>query len=120
MPFQVVVFAKSGRLRDSLQALLNSSQKITVSGMVDCPTNLFDMIEDSHPAMLILDTNLTFERVLETLRDVRRSYAHLPCLVLADTGEQRSLVLEAGARQALIKGFSLVELWSAINQALDD
>lgn len=118
MPFQVVIFAKPGRLRDGLQALLSSSQKVEVAGMAECSKSLFELIERGQPAMLILDTNLTFARVQETLREVRRSYAHIPCLVLADTSEQRALILEAGANQALIKGFSLGELWSAVNQTV--
>ncbi len=118
MSLQVVIFAKPGRLRDSLQALLNSSQKIAVAGMADCSPSLFDLIDRGQPTVLILDANLTFDRVLETLHEVRRRYAHIPCLVLAETNEQRALALEAGASHVLIKGFSLPQLWFTIHQAV--
>ena len=91
MPVQVVIFAKPGRLRDGLQALLNCNQKIEVAGMADCSTGLFELIELTQPSVLILDANLTIEQVLETLIEIHRSYAHIPCLVLAETSEQRAL-----------------------------
>ena len=106
----VLIVAKPGRIRDSVEALLRTMPQIkTVSKVDDIPT-ILKMIGEYRPDLILLYTDLPQEeswQILEYLSGDPR----IKCLVLTDTKQQQRKAEAHGADVALIIGFKAVELF---------
>jgi len=115
-----LIVARSGRIRDGLQALLTGAHQIgSVRQASDGPSAL-KMIAEQHPALVILDTGLPGDEVQAVLRQIMAQDLRHRCLVLAlaDNTEQRKAASAAGADAVLFKGASATQLFATIEKLL--
>jgi len=117
---QVLIVAESGRLREGLQAILDSFLVLeTVSTMEDGPAAL-EAIRSEQPDMVILDADLFGEDTTDWVAAIKQEWHGVRCLVVAGRLAQFQPLLEAGADKVLLKGFSAAELRSGMEQLLDN
>ena len=116
----VLIAAKPNRLRDSLQFLLKTMPEINIIGLADDSALALRMISERHPALVLLDTNLPGDEMTTMLKQIKASGYQSRCLVLSDTFEQQQSVESAGADMALVRGFSVAELFEVMEKLLPE
>jgi DNA-binding NarL/FixJ family response regulator len=115
---KLLIAAEPDRMRDSLHLLLKTVRGISIVGLVDDSSAALRMISERHPALVLLDTNLLGEEMATVLEQIKADESQSRCLVLADTFEQQREAGSAGADAALVKGFSMEELFQTIEELL--
>ena len=117
---RVVIVAESGRLRDGLQAILDSFLALeTVAIVEDGPASL-EAIRSHQPDMVIIDAHLFGEDTTDWVAAVKQEWNGVRCLIVAERLAQFQPLLDAGADKVLLKGFSAAELRSGVEQLLDN
>ncbi len=116
----VLVAARPGRMRDSLQILLKMVNGINVVGHADDSSSAVRMVSMHRPALLLLDTNLPGEEISTVLKQIKANGSRSRCLVLVDSVQQRRDARTAGADVALIKGFPAAKLFEVIKGLLSE
>jgi DNA-binding NarL/FixJ family response regulator len=101
--------ARSGRVRDGLQVLLATVPQIGRVDLVENASDLFDIVQDTNPLLVLLDTNLSDTRVLTVLTTIKRVRPDTRCLVITDNRYQQTKSRAAGADGVLLRGFSAIE-----------
>jgi DNA-binding NarL/FixJ family response regulator len=103
-------------VRDGLKALLSGIPDIRISGEAASGKELFDLLRNTSPDVLILDISLPDISGIEALKILSKEHPRLRVLVLSmHTGEEFILgAVKAGARGYLPKNTSRDELLEAI------
>lgn len=114
----VLIAAKPGRPRDSLHILLKMILGINIIGLASDSSSALAMVSEHHPALVLLDTNLPGEEMTTLLRRIKANGSQSRCLVLSDNFRQQLEARSAGADAALVKGFSTIKLFEAIERLL--
>ncbi len=109
-----VVLAPSGPLRQELLAFLKSIPGLELVNAATEPGELQQAVEQFAPQLLILVGGALFTPIAETLVQLKRSAASVPCLVLAENRQQIQQAVAAGADTVLLKGFSTPEFLAAL------
>jgi DNA-binding NarL/FixJ family response regulator len=104
-----LIMARSGRVRDGLQVLLATVPQIGRVDLVENASDLFDIVQDTNPLLVLLDTNLSDTRVLTVLTTIKRVRPDTRCLVITDNRYQQIKSRAAGADGVLLRGFSAIE-----------
>jgi DNA-binding NarL/FixJ family response regulator len=116
----ILLAAKPGPLRESLQALLLMVPKIdTVSQVGDAPSILRAVVEH-HPALVLLDTSLSGDKVSTVVKMIKANGSRSRCLVLVDNVQQQQEAESAGADVVLFKGFPAAKLFEVIKGLLSE
>ncbi len=116
----VLIVAKPDRLRDSLQFLLKTVPEINIVGLADDSSSALRLVSEHRLALVLLDTNLPGEEMTTVLRRIKADGSRSRCLVLSDTFEQQRRARSAGADVALVKGFSVAELFEVMEKLLPE
>ena len=113
----VLIVAKPGRIRDSLEALLKTIPQVKIIGQVDDSSMALGMITGYSPDLMLLVTDLSNDgagQILEHLKDVPRTR----CLVVANTKLNLEQVEAAGADEVLLTGFPTSKLFETVTRLL--
>ena len=111
----VVIAAKPDRMRDSLRWLLKIKPWLKVVGEANQSDEVVDMVNQYHPDLVILDTNLPSEESWITiLETAKTNCSQTRYLILTDTTQNAHLAELARADAVLHKGFTLTRLFSVI------
>jgi two-component system response regulator NreC len=106
-------------MRDSLKYLLELKPWIKVVGQTDEVASALEMVNQHHPALMILDTNMPDNGVWMTiLKQVKAESPQTRCLVLTDPVQRLRAARAAGADAVLMKGFAMAKLFAAIERLL--
>ncbi|MBN1581983.1 MAG: response regulator transcription factor [Anaerolineae bacterium] len=114
-----LVMARSGRVRGGLQVLLATVPQIGRVDLVENASDLFDIVRDTNPLLVLLDTNLSDARVLTTLATIKRVRPDTHCLVITDNLYQQKKAKAAGADGVLLRGFSATEFSEMVEALLN-
>ncbi|MBN1995069.1 MAG: response regulator transcription factor [Anaerolineae bacterium] len=109
-----LIIAPPGRLRDSLQVLLQAGNEITLAGQADNARSGLQLVAESCPALVLLDTHLPGDDAWQVLENLKRNYPQIRCFVLAHKFDQERRAQEAGADAVFLAGFSAEIFFEAI------
>ena len=115
---RLMIVAEPGRLRDGLQALLDSFRALQPAILLDDGRSALLSVRNGWPDLVILDYHLFDEATQEFVRAIKQARAKVYCIVVTDRLGQFQPILDAGADDVLLKGFSAAELSRAVEQAL--
>ena len=113
----VLIVAKPGRIRDSLEALLRTIPQVKIVGQVDNVSTALEMIAEHSPDLVLLVANLSHDearQILEYVKDVPGTQ----CLVLTDTRLNLEQAEAAGADEVLLTGFPTSKLFESVTRLL--
>ena len=113
-----LIVARSGRVRDGLEALLTTIPQIEIVGQVDDVPWALRMITEHRPALVLLDFNLLDGQVETVLRQIQAARPGTRCTVLVDNAQQEQAAKAAGADGVLIKGFPAAALFATVERLL--
>jgi DNA-binding NarL/FixJ family response regulator len=114
----ILIVAKSGRIRESLQALLQIMPRLKVVGVTSHSFSALQMLAQYKPSLILLDVALPDDGAWLLLKEIQRTQPQTPCLFLVNSIEQQRMARVAGANAALIKGFEAMELIATIEELL--
>jgi len=100
-----LVVAKPGLMRNSLLAFLRATPGVDIVALVDNSKAAIQLARALRPAVLLVDTNLAENGVLGMLRQLRIEQPALRSIVLSESIAEQQQSIQAGADQALVKGF---------------
>jgi DNA-binding NarL/FixJ family response regulator len=109
-----LIIAPPGRLRDSLQVLLQAGNKITLAGQADDARSGLQLVAEYRPALVLLDTYLPGDDAWQILEHLKRNYPQIDCFVLAHSFDQERRAQEAGADAVFLAGFSAETFFEAL------
>jgi len=115
---RLLIVAEPGRLRDGLQTLLDSFRALQPAVVLDDGRSALEAIQNGGPDLVILDHHVFGESTPEFVRAIKQARAQAYFIVVADRLGQFPPILDAGADEVLLKGFSAAELSTAVEQAL--
>jgi two-component system response regulator DevR len=101
----MLVAAKPGLMRNSLLAFLRATPGVDIVAVEGKTAAALLLARSLRPNVFLVDTNLVDEGALEIVRQLKAEQPGLRCIVLSDNLLQQQQSLQAGASQALIKGF---------------
>ena len=84
-------------MQDSLRALLTGSGRVLVTASAGDGLSALSMVRDKQPALLVVDSNLLEDETLSLLKEVKRAWPEVRCLVLVQTTGRKNRALAAGA-----------------------
>jgi DNA-binding NarL/FixJ family response regulator len=112
----ILIVAKPGRIRDSLQALLQLMPRLKVVGVTSHSFSALQMLAQYKPSLILLDVDLPDEGAWILLEELQRTRPQIPCLFLVNSIEQQQRARLAGAKAVLLKGFEAMELVAMIEK----
>jgi DNA-binding NarL/FixJ family response regulator len=103
-------------VRDGLSLVLTYHEGIEVVGEASGPEDVFDVVRDSQPDVLILDLTLGEADGIPLLRDLRARYPEIPVVVLTMHRDPETVrqALLGGAAGYVVKGARSSDLADAI------
>jgi len=113
-----LIMARAGRMRDGLQVLLATAPQIARVDLADNASDLFDIVRNTTPLLVVLDTNLTDTRILAALKTIKQVQPDTRCLVIIDNLYRQMAVKDAGADGVLLRGFSAIEFFEMVKAML--
>lgn len=111
----VLVVAKPGRLRDSLQVFLASLPGIAAVRAMEDASDALRCITDRAPDMVILDMSVSDDGGRALLHEIKRAWPMTRAIAVAEDLEQQSRAVGAGADAALLRGFPTRQLSETID-----
>lgn len=111
-PIPVYIFARPGRIRDGLTALLRAVPRIGAVRYVNQELTEWESIADEKQALVLLDANLIDPQLYSHLKQNTRQ----KCIVLADNDWQQQQARAAGVAEVLLTGFPATQLFTAIDK----
>jgi DNA-binding NarL/FixJ family response regulator len=109
-----LIIAPPGRLRDSLQVLLQASNSLAPAGQADDACSGLLMVAEYRPALVLLDTHLPGDDAWQVLEHLKHNYPQIRCFVLAHSFDQERRAQETGADAVFLAGFSAETFFEAI------
>ena len=109
-----LIIAPPGRLRDSLQVLLQAGNELALAGQADDARSGLRMIAEHRPTLVLLDTRLPDDDAWQVLAHLKRNYPQIRCFVLAHNFKQERRARETGADAIFLAGFSAETFFEAI------
>lgn len=113
----VVVVAEPGRIRDSLEALLQTIPQLELVIKAADGSTVHELVVEYNPDLILLVTPASNEltaKLLDYLKEVRRT----PCLLLTNSIHQLEQAKAAGADDVLLTGFPTSELFESVGSLL--
>jgi DNA-binding NarL/FixJ family response regulator len=114
----VLIVAKPGRIRNSLQALLQIMPRLKVAGIASHTFLALQMLSQYQPALVLLDVDLPDNQAWVLLQQIQLKQPQTRCLLLVNSIEQQRRARGVRADAALLKGFETMELFTTIEKLL--
>ncbi|NPV87220.1 MAG: response regulator [Anaerolineae bacterium] len=119
MAIKTLIIAET-RICDSLLVVLHSMSEIaSVDTAEEIELGLM-MSRENQPALVFLDAGLAKQKTTELIQQMKNENPSARLIALIDSIEQRRQVLEAGASEVLIKGFSMAQLSELIRRLQEE
>jgi DNA-binding NarL/FixJ family response regulator len=122
-PSNIIVAAARGIQRDALVSLLRAQPHLTLAAVADDAAALHRLLQEElartslvHPTAAVIDAGLRGALLPDLIRSLRQEFPAVRCIVLADTANQCTICLAAGAQAALLKGCLGEHLLAAIGR----
>jgi DNA-binding NarL/FixJ family response regulator len=114
----VLLVAKTDPCRDSLRILLETKPWINVVAQTEDNTKVMDMVNHYRPTLVILDTNVSSDRLawMTILEQIQAKKSQTLCLVLTNSIQIQQLVRKSDGHAALIKGYRAEKLFEVITE----
>jgi DNA-binding NarL/FixJ family response regulator len=116
----ILLVGKPGQLRDALQSLVGVMPGLDNLVTADTGLLALNVMSQVLPTLVLVGNGLPDAEIEELLRQVKARWPETGCLVLTDSAQGRRQALAAGADGVLPVGSSAGQLFSAINQILQD
>jgi DNA-binding NarL/FixJ family response regulator len=113
-----LLIARPGALRDSLKALLMALPQIAAVKVADNAASALSMVETYHPALTVLDSNLSGGQGWRLLKQIKRRWPYIQCVVLVDTVQHLRHAEAMGATKAVVKGYPAAKLSVTLERML--
>jgi DNA-binding NarL/FixJ family response regulator len=113
---KVLIVARAGVLRNGLCALLSAALEGSTVEAVDGLSPALKAMRECPPEMVFLDQGITFDFLAEAIRTVKSASQNSRCVVIVESSQQAQAALNAGADDALRKGFSAAQLFQLVNK----
>jgi DNA-binding response OmpR family regulator len=117
---RVVIVAEPSRLREGLETMLDSFLTLQTVAVVEERAEALNVIRSMQPDLAILDAQLLNESTVDLVRSIKLESSGIRCIVVTERLAQFQPILEAGADEVLLKGFSAAELRSGMEQLLEN
>lgn len=114
----VLIVAKPGRIRNSLQALLQIMPRLKVAGVTSHNFSAMQLLAQYNPALVLLDVDLPDNQAWVLLKQIQLKHLQTRSLVFANSIEQQRAAQSAGANATLLKGFEVLELFTTIEKLI--
>lgn len=114
----VLIVAKPGRIRNSLQALLQVMPRLKVAGVTSHSFSATQLLVQYKPALVLLDIDLPDNQAWVLLKQMQLKQLQTRSLVFANSIEQQHAARSAGANATLLKGFEVLELFTTIEKLI--
>ncbi len=110
----VMIAAKPGIMRNSLQSYLRTIPNLHDITLADDAIAAFQLVCATSPSVMIVDADLSESEMLGLVYQARKEKPQMQIVALVDSMRQRELCLSAGANHALLKGFLDEQLRRAV------
>jgi DNA-binding NarL/FixJ family response regulator len=112
-----LVVSSSGSLQNGLLALATTFPGINAVLVAEDADSTLRMIENHHPALIILDLSLS--QVKDLIKEIRAQWPRIQLIVIVeDTAEQKEAE-ELGVCRVLLKGFSTQKFITMVDEIID-
>ncbi len=111
---RVMIAAKPGIMRNSLLSYLRTISNVQIIALADDAEAALRIIHETQPQILVVDSDLSEERVLSLIQKINAGQAKLKMIVLVDSIRQQERCLNLGVRHVLLKGFLDEQLCNAV------
>ena len=111
---RVMVAGKPGIMRNSLLSYLRTIPKIQIVALADDTESAFRMIQENRPHFIVIDSDLSENRVMELVKQIGNSQPLAKIIILVESVPQQQRCLKLGAHYALLKGFLDDQLYRAV------
>jgi DNA-binding NarL/FixJ family response regulator len=101
-------------LKKGLQALIMSIPHVDIIGQVDDGPQALAIMQELHPDLVLLDTNLPGDEEWQVLEQMKTLRPETRCIVLADDVRQQREATKLKADVVLLKGFPPAKLAETI------
>jgi DNA-binding NarL/FixJ family response regulator len=105
-------------IREGIKKVIDNKIDLEVTGEAENGRELWEILEDNIPDILVLDITMPGKSGLELLKEINKRYPDLPVLILSIHSEERFAIraLKAGAYGYLTKSSISEELIKAIRK----
>ena len=110
----IIVAARPGILRNSLLSYLRALPGVQAISLADDTAIALQMVREDKPRLIVLDSDLTEDGVLDLIQRMLAEELNVKSIVLAESIRQQQLCLAKGATYALLKGFLDAPLKEAV------
>ncbi len=111
---RVIIASKPGIMRNSLLAYLRAISNVQIVGLADQVDTALQCIQESKPQLAIIDSNLSEDRVIGLVEQIKAVAPVPKIIVLVDSLRQQEHCLRIGVEHALLKGFLDKQLEQAV------
>ena len=112
------IFVRSGRIRESLAALVRAIPQIESVELLDENMTALESLPDRGADLVLLDAGLMNQGVWTFMKQVKGHPSQSQCkyIVLAENTMQKRMAQAAGADSVLLAGFRASEFFGAVEQ----
>jgi len=111
-----LIVVKPGQLREGLGALLAAIPRVQLIGQAGDRSSALRMLDEHHPALVLLETDLPGDRVTDLLKHVKTQQPQTVCIVLTGDSREQQEIEEAGADVSVPKGYPASRLLEIIKK----
>lgn len=119
-PIPTAIVSRPGIMQQSLRTSLSACPWIVVVASFGDGLTALSHLAQSHPSILVIDSNLLDEEVDALLDAVKTSQPAIRCLVLTRSSLRREQLLIHGADTAIARNGSAQELQEALLRLAQD
>ncbi len=114
----VLIASPPGDLQIGLQALLTVHLDVDVLVVCD-GSSVLKVIEKQHPALVILDQDISGNTAVMLVHDIKTSWPEIICIVLVNDDRGRQKIVDIDTDLIVIKGLPGAKLVTEIKRLLD-
>jgi len=118
MSINILIIGDEGRLRDSLRTILLSFLEVDEVSAVTNIDKAQKVIAQNSISLVIIDSSDLLEDKCQALKQIFNQYGSIPCVVIANSMEQRHYSQNIGADAVLIQGFSTDQIHETLTRLL--
>jgi len=112
-----LVVSSPGSLQNGLLALMTTIPQISSVLVAEGTEATLRMVENHQPALIILE--LSLPKVQEIIKQIKKQWANIHLILLAEDIAQQKEVEISGADTVLLKGFSAQKLIAIVEDLID-
>ena len=111
-----LIIGKPGHIVNGLCSLLKAHPDLSVLSPENDLVTAYQQIHQSQPQLVVFDSTLPHEEVIDTLKQVKFNFPNIYCIVIVEKAQQYHAALSAGADGALFTGFPVEHLLRTVNK----